>query len=147
MENTLERNKAVVIRFNKEFIEQGNAACFTDLVSDELVNHAAPGAGALGAAAPGAPSGPESMIYFLHDVLRVGFPDITVNILDQVAENDKVTTRKEFHGTHTGEFMGIPASNKKVVIKVIDIIRLRDGKYVEHWGMSNLAEVMQQIAG
>jgi steroid delta-isomerase-like uncharacterized protein len=141
MENTLEKNKAVVVRFNKEFIEQGNAACFADLVADDLVNHAAPS----GAPAPG--SGPESMIHFLHHILRVGFPDITVNILDQVAENDKVTTRKEFHGTHTGEFMGIPASNKKVVIKVIDIIRLRDGKYVEHWGMSNLAEVMQEIAG
>ncbi|WAC12588.1 ester cyclase [Dyadobacter pollutisoli] len=136
MENTLEKNKAVVVRFNKEFIEQGNAACFTDLVSDDLVNHAAP---------PGA-AGPESMVHFLHHVLRVGFPDITVNILDQVAENDKVTTRKEFHGTHTGTFMGIPASNKKVVIKVIDIIRLRDGKYAEHWGISNLAEVLQEIA-
>jgi steroid delta-isomerase-like uncharacterized protein len=138
MENTLEKNKAVVVRFNKEFIERGNAACFADLVSDDLINHAA---------TPGTPSGPESMIYFLHHVLRVGFPDITVNILDQVAENDKVTTRKEFLGTHTGTFMGIPASDKKVVIKVIDMIRLRDGKYVEHWGMSNLAEVMQEIAG
>jgi predicted SnoaL-like aldol condensation-catalyzing enzyme len=29
--------------------------------------------------------------------------------------------------------MGIPAFNKKVVIAVIEIIRLRDGKYVEHW--------------
>ncbi len=48
--------------------------------------------------------------------------------------------------THTGDFMGIPASNKSVIINVIDIIRLRDGKYVEHWGMSNLADIIKEIS-
>lgn len=136
MDNTAE-NKAVVIRFNKEYIEQGNAGCFSELVAPDLVNHSAP---------EGAPSGPESMTHFLHGILRKGFPDIRVNILDQVAAGDMVATRKEFHGTHTGEFLGIPASNKRVVIKVIDMIRLRDGRYVEHWGSSNLAEVMAGIS-
>src|SRR5882724_8862957 len=115
-----EQNKAVVIRFNKEVIEQGNRASFKELVADNVVNHAAP---------PGAPSGPESMTYFILDVLRIGFPDIKVEIFDQVAEGDKVTTRKALHATHTGEFMGIAPTKKKVVIHVIDIIRLRDGKY------------------
>jgi len=131
------QNKAAVIRFNKEFIEQGLIACFTELVAADFINHSLPA---------GVPCGYESMIHFLHDMLRVGFPDIVVHILDQVSEGDKVTTRKEFHATHTGEFMGIPASNKRVVIKVIDIIRLRDGQYIEHWGQSNLSEIVSEIA-
>jgi predicted ester cyclase len=132
MNTVTEKNKAIVVRFNKEFIEQGKLEVFKDLVADDLFNHTAP---------PGASNGPDGMVYFLQHVLRAGFPDITVDILDQIAEGDKVTTRKVFHGTHTGNFMGIAATNNKVDIHVIDIIRLRDGKYVEHWGMSNLAEV------
>jgi predicted ester cyclase len=110
---------------------------FKELVSDELINHSAPAGG---------PNGPESMVYFIAGVLKKGFPDLKVEILDLVGEGDKVTTRKAFQGTHTGDFMGIPASHKKVTIKVIDIIRLKDGKYVEHWGFSNLAEIMTDLS-
>jgi steroid delta-isomerase-like uncharacterized protein len=136
MTDVRQQNKAVVVRFNKEFIEQGKMGVFRDLVADDLVNHSA---------MPGMPNGPESMIAFLHGVLRKGFPDLKVEILDQVAENDKVSTRKEFKATHLGEFMGIPATGKQVTIKVTDIIKLRNGKYIEHWGLSNLAEVLQQL--
>ena len=137
MQTTIEQNKTAVLRFNKEFIEQGNLNSFNELVAHDVVNHSAP---------VGTPQGPDSMLYFLQNVLRKGFPDMKVEIFDQIAEGDRVTTRKAIHATHLGEFMGIPASNKKVTINVIDIIRLRDGKYVEHWGMSNLADIITQIS-
>jgi steroid delta-isomerase-like uncharacterized protein len=136
MWSTTEKNKALVTRFNKEFIEQGDMESFKELVAEDVVNHSAP---------PGTPAGPESMIYFIMEVLRKGFPKIKVEIFDQIAEGDRVTTRKALHAVHEGEFMGIPATNKKVIINVIDIIRLRDGKYVEHWGVSNLADVVAEI--
>jgi AraC family transcriptional regulator, exoenzyme S synthesis regulatory protein ExsA len=94
----------------------------------------------------GMPAGPEGMIYFFQEILKAGFPDLKVKILHQIAEGDYVTSRKEFHATHTGTFMGIPASDKKVVIEVIEIIKLRDGKYVEHWGISNLPDVVKTIS-
>ncbi|MDP4262833.1 MAG: ester cyclase [Bacteroidota bacterium] len=137
MKSKTEQNKAVVIRFNKEVIEQGSLTSFKELVADDVWNHAAP---------PGTAPGPESMTYFILEVLREGFPDIKVEIFDQVAEDDRVTTRKALHATHAGVFMGIPPSYKKVTIQVIDIIRLRDGKYIEHWGMSNLSEVIAEIS-
>jgi predicted ester cyclase len=136
MNSTTEQNKAIVRRFNYEFIEQGNMDSFKELVANDVYNHSAP---------VGGPTGPESMIYFINEVLRKGFPDIKTEIFDQVAEGDRVTTRKAFHATHTGEFMGVPPSNKKVTINVIDIIRLRNGKYMEHWGISNLPEVIAEI--
>lgn len=134
---TIEKNKEIVVRFNREVIEKGNIQSFHELVSPSVINHSAPA---------GTPNGPESMIHFLMQVLRVGFPDVKVDILDQVAEGNKVTTRKALHATHTGMFLGIPASNKKVVIQVIDIIRLEEGKYAEHWAMSNIPEIMKEIA-
>jgi predicted ester cyclase len=137
METQLEKNKAIVLRFNKEFIEQGNMKSFNELMTSDVINHSAPAS---------TPAGPESMRYFIMEILRKGFPDIKVEILDQVAEGDRVATRKALHGTHTGDFMGIPASNKKVTINVNDIIRLRDGKYAEHWGQSNISEIVKMIS-
>jgi len=129
MQTTPEQNKAIVTRFNKEFIEQGDLNSFKELVAIDVINHAAPA---------GAPNGPESMIYFINELLR--------KIYDQIAEGDKVSTRKTLEGTHTGTFMGIPASNEKVIIHVTDIIRLKDGKYAEHWGISNLTDIIHQIS-
>ena len=133
-----ELNKTIVRRFNKECIEQGEPGAFTELLAGDVINHAA---------RPGMPQGFESFTYFLNDVLRKGFPDLQVEILDQVAENDLVATRKRITGRHTGEIFGIPPSNKEVVIHVIDIIRLKDGRYAEHWGQSNFADVLQEISG
>jgi len=137
MISTLEQNKAIVVRFNKEFIEQGNVETFYALVAENFVNRSA---------SPGAPNGPESLIHLFTQILRPAFPDLKVIIYDQIAERDKVTTRKAFQGTHQGELWGIPATNKEVVIEVIDIIRLSEGKYVEHWGRSNMRSVLAQLA-
>lgn len=137
MSYTTEQNKSIVLRFNKECIEDGNINSFKELLADDVINHSAP---------DGMPNGIESFFYFLNDVLRKGFPDLKVEILEQTAERDLVTSRKSIIATHTGEIFGIPPSNKKVEIKVIDIIRLRDGKYVEHWGQSNFSDVISQIS-
>lgn len=137
MQTTTEQNKKAVIRFNKEFIEQGRITTFEELVAENVFNHSAP---------PGSSTGPDGMFHFLNDILRAGFPDIRVDILEQVAEGDLVTTRKVFHATHTGHMMGIHPSGKQVVINVIDIIRLKNGRYTEHWGMSNLPEVISEIS-
>ena len=91
MQTTTEQNKAAVLRFNKEFLEQGSMNSFKELIADNVVNHSAP---------PGSPKGPESMLYFIQNILRKGFPDMKVEIFDQVAEGDKVTTRKAIHATH-----------------------------------------------
>lgn len=137
MQTTIEQNKKAVLRFNKEFIEQGNLKSFHELVAADVINHSAP---------PGSSQGPDGMLYFLQNILRKAFPDMKVEILDQIAEGDRVTTRKAIHATHFGEFMGVPASQKRVTINVIDIIRLRNGQYVEHWGISNLAEIISQVS-
>jgi predicted ester cyclase len=137
MQITTEQNKKAVVRFNKEFIEQGRMEVFEELVAENVYNHSAP---------PGSSTGPDGMLLFLNHILRAGFPDLRIDILDQVAERDLVTTRKAIHATHTGPMMGVPPSGKKVVIHVIDIIRLENGKYVEHWGMSNFPEVIAEIS-
>jgi predicted ester cyclase len=135
-EQTRTANKAVVARFNKEVIERGDEAAFRELMAPDFVNRSAP---------PGMPSGPEGMLYTFNKILRPALPDLTVEIHDQVAEGDKVTTRKTIRGTHRGELLGVPATNKPVAIDVIDIVRVRDGRYVEHWGVNTLASALAQL--
>jgi steroid delta-isomerase-like uncharacterized protein len=133
---TQEQNKTIVARFNKEFIEQGNMQAFNDIIADDFINQTAP---------PGVPNGPEGVIYFFNHFLKPSFPDLKVVIHDQLAEGDKVTTRKSFYATHKADFLGVPASNKEVEFSVIDILRLRDGKFIEHWGILDMHNVMAQI--
>jgi predicted ester cyclase len=56
-------------------------------------------------------------------------------IHEQAADGDKVWTRKTFHGTNDGEFMGMPATGKQVAFDVIDILRPRDGRFTDHWNV------------
>lgn len=135
---TAEQNKAIVTKMNKEFIEGGSMSVFNEIFAPDFINHTAP---------PGSPKGPDGVVYFFNHLLKPAFPDLKVVIHDQVAEGNKVTTRKSFHATHKGEFFGVPASNKPVVMDVIDIITLRDGKFIEHWGALDMQSVMMQITG
>jgi predicted ester cyclase len=132
----LKRNKAVVIRFNKEVIEKGDESAFQELMAQDFVNRTA---------TPGTSAGPEGMLSTFNRVLRPAFPDLRVDIHDQVAEGDKVTTRKTLYGTHRGEIMGIAPTGRPVAIDVIDIVRLRNGQYVEHWGINTLPMVLAQL--
>lgn len=62
-----------------------------------------------------------------------------------IAEGENVTSRKSFHATHTGEFFGVKPTNKRVVMEVIDIIELKNGKYIAHWGILDLYSLMTQL--
>ena len=117
-----EQNKAIVVRFNKEFIEQNDENSFNELLSENVVNHSAPA---------GMPNGKESFYFFLNNVLRAGFPNLKVDILEQVAEGEFVTTRKKIKATHTGNIFGIAPSNKEVEINIIEMVRIQDGKYAD----------------
>jgi predicted ester cyclase len=135
-EQILESNKAAVLRFNREVIEQGNEAAFRELMAPNFINRTAP---------PGTPNGSDGIWHTFERVLRPAFPDLRVQIHEQVAERDKVTTRKTIHATHRGELLGVPATNRRVVIDVIDIVRVEDGKYAEHWGLNTLTAVLASL--
>ena len=69
----------------------------------------------------------------LFAALRTAFPDLQATIHDQVAEGDKVVTRKTLTGTHEGPFMDLPPTGNRVSFEVIDILRLAEGKVLERW--------------
>jgi len=132
-----EINKSIVRRFNKEFIEGADINVFNEIIAPGFINHSAP---------QGVPKGPEGVLYFFNNFLRPSFPDLKVEIVKQVAENDLVTTHKIFHVTHKGEFMGVAATGRSITIEVIDIIRLKDKRFIEHWNVLDWQQVMTHLA-
>ena len=73
------------------------------------------------------------------------FADVAVTIEDIVAEEDKVVARFVWTGTHIGEFLGIPATHKKVSWSGTDWWRIENGKLAEHWDNVEWASLMQQL--
>jgi steroid delta-isomerase-like uncharacterized protein len=128
-------NKAVVCRFIEEYQTKGDESVAEEILADDFVDHS-----------PFGPFAPDREgVKQLFRALRAAFPDLRAEIRDQGAEGDKVWTRKTFHGTNDGEFMGTPPTGKKVSFDVIDILQLRDGRFVAHWNVVDALGLMQQL--
>ncbi len=130
-----EENKALMHRFVEAVQNQHNLALLDDLLAPTFVNHSAP---------PGLPADREG-VRQLFTLFRAAFPDGRMTIEQMVAEGDKVATRKTFQGTHQGEFLGIAPTGRQVAISLIDIVRLVDGKLVEHWNVVDNLGLLQQL--
>lgn len=73
------------------------------------------------------------------------FSDWRHEVLDQFTDGDRVITRVVGRGKHTGEMLGIPASNNDVAMEGIAIHRIADGKIAEHWSQVDGLGLMMQI--
>ena len=74
-----------------------------------------------------------------------GLPDLRFNIDETVSEKDKLVVAWTLTGTHRGEFLGIPATNKKISISGITINQIADGKILESTVLWDVLSLMQQL--
>jgi steroid delta-isomerase-like uncharacterized protein len=128
----LEKNKAIVRRCMEE-VDKGNWAIFNELLARDYVYHM-----------PGRSFTRDESEQFMRS-LRAAFPDGRVTIEEMIAEGDKVVTRYTSSGTHKGEFMGIAATGKKVVVTGIVITRVDKGKIAEDWEEFDAMGFMVQL--
>ncbi|MFC6952034.1 ester cyclase [Halorubellus litoreus] len=77
----------------------------------------------------------------IHDAMS----DVTYEVLDVVAEGDHVFHRGRVSGIHTGEYMGMPATNERISIEDHIEWRFEDGKLAESWAQYDAMGVMRQI--
>ena len=70
-----------------------------------------------------------------------------MTIEDILAEGDRVVVRAKMSGTHQGDFMGIPATGKRIDVPFADFVRFEGGKVVEHWGATDTGAMMEQLKG
>jgi steroid delta-isomerase-like uncharacterized protein len=62
---------------------------------------------------------------------RTAFPDLHFEVIDLVAEGDKVLTRWTLTGTHEGEFLGAPSAGNKIKVEGMSLDRIEDGLVAE----------------
>jgi steroid delta-isomerase-like uncharacterized protein len=78
-------------------------------------------------------------------LFRAAFPDQWWQIEDLIAEGDKVVARTTMRGTHLGDFFGIPPTGRAVTLPGVHVMRIADGKVIEHWGSNDDLGLMRQL--
>jgi steroid delta-isomerase-like uncharacterized protein len=121
-------------RFFQEVYNEGNVKALDDLTSPKFVSHDR-----------GNPSQDREGVRQIVTSIRAAFPDVKFSADDVFAEGDRVAARFTMRGTHRGEFMGIPPTNKEIIVTGIDIVRFEDGKAAEHWHEWSGMELLQQL--
>jgi steroid delta-isomerase-like uncharacterized protein len=132
---SLDENRKLTSRFYEEVVNQRNFDLIDQLVADDFVEHET---------MPGMPTGKEAPRAFM-EMFVAAFPDMQMTPDVIVAEGDLVATKGTVKGTHSGEFMGIPATGKSFEVQFMDFVRIRDGQAIEHWGVTDTAAMMEQL--
>ena len=131
-----EENKDIVRRFQEGMMEAfrtGNLDVLLDTVHPDCAFDM-----------PGMPPTVDGMKQAL-PAFRTAFPDMRVTVGEMLADGDKVAYRLTWTGTNTGEFMGIPATGKKIRLSGIIISRIADGKIAEEWENYDAIGMMRQL--
>ena len=127
--------KAVVRRNTEEVQSKGNFDVFEEVFADDFVDHT-----------PQPNMIPDKAgVRGLYRALRAAFPDFRAEIHWQAADGELVTTYKTYHGTHQGTFLGVAPTGRRIRFEAVDVMRVRNGKITEHWGVANLFSLMQQL--
>ena len=128
---SLEENKAIVRRFVEAYNKE-NLDLLDDLLAPDYFDHTNQ-------------VGPEGLKQLIGMAFKA-FPDYHETIEDIIAEGDKVWIRVSVNtGTHTGEFMGLAPTGKKLTIEMVDIFRVVDGKIVEYWDVTDRLDFLRQL--
>jgi len=128
-----EKNKDFIQSYTEDFWNKANIAAFEKYYATGFINHSA-----------GEDQNFEQTKGLAHAYFRA-FPDLHITTDLLVAEEDKVTKVWTANCTHKGDFMGIKATGKRIVVKGIEVFRIADGKIVEIWANMDNLGMLQQL--
>lgn len=130
--------KSIGRRFYDEVFNKGDAAALTaldEILADDFVDHEE---------LPGFTPDKAGTTEFF-SMMHQAFPDVSVEVKAMAVDGDQLLTHAVMRGTHQGEFMGIPATGRKVEVGVADRTRFRGDRAVEHWGVTDMMAMMEQL--
>ncbi|HYU99118.1 MAG TPA: ester cyclase [Pyrinomonadaceae bacterium] len=137
-QSTLEANKALIRRWFEEVWNKGRTEAIAEMFAVDGIAHG------LSDEPAKTMKGPADFMPF-HGIFRGAFPDIEVVVEDTIAERDLVAARCSVRGRHTGEHLGVAASNAPVQFTGMTIVRIKEGKIVEAWNNFDFLAMNKQI--
>ncbi len=118
-----------------EMINTGNLDALDEVVDQRAVDHDP---------APDQEAGPEGFKDFF-TTLRAAFPDLQLEPVTVVADDEHVAMAYTLVGTHQGEFQGMAATGQRISARGVEIVKFHDGKLIERWGSSDEMGIMSQL--
>jgi len=89
-------------------------------------------------------SGLAAQIENFHRIFAA-MPDIQMRVEDRIIAGDRVVARNTFSATHTQTIRGVPPTGKAFTFRTIDIWRVENGKFAEHWDLVDIGEVLNKL--
>jgi predicted ester cyclase len=78
--------------------------------------------------------------------LRITFPDLQITVENLIAEGDYVAINLTAQGTQQGALLGTVApTGRKITVSGFEIIRIENGKMIEHWGGTDTFDILIQM--
>lgn len=130
-----EKHKEIARFISQKVVNEKDYAPIEAYLTDDYVYHG------LGGMTAQTPQGFKAAIEGFHAAI----PDLKSEILDMVAEGDRLVLRFNFTGTHQGEFLGFPASGARLHFEGMIMRRFVDGKVAEDWDYFDFPTVVAQI--
>jgi len=121
--------------FYDEVCRRRHLEAVDELLTEDFVEHTP---------APGQATDRQGAKDFIGQMLQA-FPDLNFEVENQIAEGDTVAAVGTMTGTHNSDFLGVPATGRRVSVAVMDTGRVREGRFTDHWGLVDVSELMAQL--
>jgi predicted ester cyclase len=72
-------------------------------------------------------------------------PDVQLRVEDRIIAGDRVVARMSFNATHTQPLQGIAPTERRFTLRTIDIWRVENGKFAEHWDLVDFPGMLKQL--
>jgi steroid delta-isomerase-like uncharacterized protein len=134
---SVENNKDTFRRYVDEVWKDQNLDIADEIFAEKYLSHQSDGTVL--------ERGPGDVKKFVTEY-HSAFSDIENTVEDMIGEDDRVVNRWTLRVTHTGEFRGIPATNKRITITGIGIFRFsEEGKVIESWDSLDQLGMLKQL--
>jgi predicted ester cyclase len=131
-----EVDKQTLRRIPLEVFHENKMEVVDEVLAADVTDH--------GMLPPGFPPGREGLKAFI-TALKVAFPEMRYTVIHEVAEGDMVVQHMSASGTMKGEFAGMSPTGKSATWDEVHIVRMKDGKAVEHWAVVDQLGMLQQL--
>jgi steroid delta-isomerase-like uncharacterized protein len=135
---SVEENVSLMRRWFQEVWNEGRVQTIYDLLAEDICGW--------GQDQPGVEIRKPADFVALFNRIHGAFPKQNMTVEDVFGSGDKVVVRWSSVMTHTGDHLGIPATNKAVRVTGITIARIANGKIVEGWDNWDQLALMQQLS-
>lgn len=128
-----EQNKAIIGKFAEEIFSKKDLSGLDKYMHEGYIQHNP-------LVKQGANGFKEFFLNWFESV-----PNFNYTLKKIIANEDHVWVYGTYNGTQTGEWLGIPATNKEYSFNAVDIFRIEDGKLAEHWDVLDVYTLFSQL--